>query len=381
MKQVLEFHGRLRSTSGSAPLSGRFDLIISVHKSEREDQAIWVENHRAIDVDNGGAFSVVLGLETPFPTNIADQSHRWVSVAAVQADGDQVASQVRTPLVLTTLRLASELSELTHRVDHTDGILGVERGTGHHLALLEGMLAELEQRIGAIETSSNSAILDARIASLEESFRALTGDDGRLERIEDEIEDLVGPDGDVVDLNDRMDVLEQRLGDEEAQPAGARETFELMRVQLAALERRLDSKAPKRPPVVVATDPSPVLRAAFLRADKVDLQPGDVVVASGGAVAACQMPADRRVVGVYLGEPAPAAADGGARVMVAVAGVVSVRVDGDTGPIDVGDLLVTSSRPGHACADPAPAAGTVIGKALDAVASGSALLRVLLFPR
>lgn len=381
MKQVLEFHGRLRSTSGGAPLSGRFDLVVNVHKSERDDQALWSEHHRAVDVDGGGSFSVILGLETPLSSHLAEQTHRWVSVAAVQVDGDQVLSQARTPLVMTTLRQAGALDELSRRIDRAEAILGVERGSGHHLALLERMLAELDGRVAAIETSGASARRDARIAALEEALRTLTGDDGRLERIEDEIEDLVGPDGDVVDLNERMDVLEQRLGDEGAQPTSARETFELMRVQLAALERRLDSRAPKKSPVVAAADAGPVLRAAFSRAPDADLQPGDVVVAAGGAVTACALPADRRVVGVYLGEPAPAAADGGARVMVAVAGVVAVRVDGDTGPVEVGDLLVTASRPGHACADPNPAAGTVIGKALDAIPSGSALLRVLLFHR
>jgi hypothetical protein len=52
---------------------------------------------------------------------------------------------------------------------------------------------------------------------------------------------------------------------------------------------------------------------------------------------------------------------------IALVGRVKIKVCSETGPIRVGDLLTTSSRPGHAmrCADPAAHPGAIAGKALE----------------
>ena len=53
------------------------------------------------------------------------------------------------------------------------------------------------------------------------------------------------------------------------------------------------------------------------------------------------------------------------RIPLAIVGIVPVKVSGENGPIQPGDMLVASSTPGHAMkADPNPSVGTVIGKAL-----------------
>jgi hypothetical protein len=69
----------------------------------------------------------------------------------------------------------------------------------------------------------------------------------------------------------------------------------------------------------------------------------------------------------------------GGRATVALIGKVYCKVDADAGPIAVGDLLTTSSTPGHAMrvADPLKAFGSVIGKALRPMASGQGLLPIL----
>ncbi|NCT68264.1 MAG: hypothetical protein GXC76_11585 [Rhodanobacteraceae bacterium] len=66
---------------------------------------------------------------------------------------------------------------------------------------------------------------------------------------------------------------------------------------------------------------------------------------------------------------------------LALAGRVPVKVTGENGPIRIGDLLVSSSTPGHAMrAPPTPVSGTVIGKALQAMddASGTVLMLTML---
>lgn len=53
-------------------------------------------------------------------------------------------------------------------------------------------------------------------------------------------------------------------------------------------------------------------------------------------------------------------------VPVAVVGIVPCKISAENGAIRPGDLLVTSSTPGHAMVDNDPPVGTVVGKALEA---------------
>ncbi|MDF1544808.1 MAG: hypothetical protein P1R58_06855 [bacterium] len=66
------------------------------------------------------------------------------------------------------------------------------------------------------------------------------------------------------------------------------------------------------------------------------------------------------------------------RVPVAVVGIVQCNVSDESGPIAVGDLLVSSSTTGYAMRDENPSVGTVLGKALGAHASGLGQITILL---
>lgn len=84
--------------------------------------------------------------------------------------------------------------------------------------------------------------------------------------------------------------------------------------------------------------------------------------------------------GVILGEPAPT------KAIIATTGRVRVRVDATQHPIHAGDLLVTSDKPGMAMySEPLAVGGakmhrpgTIIGKALEPLASGTGEILVLL---
>ncbi len=64
-------------------------------------------------------------------------------------------------------------------------------------------------------------------------------------------------------------------------------------------------------------------------------------------------------------------------IPLAAAGIVPCKVSAENGAIAVGDLLVTSGTPGHAMRDGSPAVGTVLGKALEPLAAGTGVIRVL----
>jgi hypothetical protein len=63
-------------------------------------------------------------------------------------------------------------------------------------------------------------------------------------------------------------------------------------------------------------------------------------------------------------------------VPVAMIGIVPTKVSAENGPIRPGDLLVTSGTPGHAMRDDHPLAGTVVGKALESLDSGTGTIRI-----
>lgn len=117
-------------------------------------------------------------------------------------------------------------------------------------------------------------------------------------------------------------------------------------------------------------------------------EPGTVMCLSGnGSLTPSSRAYDKKVAGVIsgAGEYKPGIVldrqqKGGNRAPVALVGKVYCKVDADHGAIETGDLLTTSSTPGHAmkAANPAQAFGAVIGKALKALSSGRGLIPVLI---
>jgi hypothetical protein len=125
-----------------------------------------------------------------------------------------------------------------------------------------------------------------------------------------------------------------------------------------------------------------------LDGDKAGYEPGDVLVVSASGSGAAERSSaaySPAVVGVYSAVPAfvggrsvtDGAQAGG--LPVAILGVVSCKVSAENGPIRPGDLLVTSATPGYAMrADRDKALpGTILGKALESLDSGTGLIQVL----
>jgi len=116
---------------------------------------------------------------------------------------------------------------------------------------------------------------------------------------------------------------------------------------------------------------------------------GDLLVidASGGRrVLLSQTPYSTLVAGIYSTQPGVVASthrvDEALRnneVPLAVVGIVPCKVTAENGPIMAGDLLVTSSTPGHAMkgTDRGRMLGAVVGKALEPLQKGTGVIQVL----
>ncbi len=116
-------------------------------------------------------------------------------------------------------------------------------------------------------------------------------------------------------------------------------------------------------------------------------EPGTVMVLNeDGQLVHSAQPYDKRVVGVVsgVGDLRPGLVLGrqpekSHRLPIALIGRVYCKVDADLGPVDIGDLLTTSTTSGHAmkASDAVQAFGAVIGKALRPLARGRGLVPIL----
>ena len=117
-------------------------------------------------------------------------------------------------------------------------------------------------------------------------------------------------------------------------------------------------------------------------------EPGTVMVlGEAGALRQSSRAYDKRVAGVISGAGSykPALVldkqeSQTERVPIGLVGKVYCKVDAAASPIEIGDLLTTSSTPGHAmkASDPLKAFGSVIGKALEALQEGQGLIPILI---
>jgi len=120
------------------------------------------------------------------------------------------------------------------------------------------------------------------------------------------------------------------------------------------------------------------------------MQAGTVVVVdrrSTNTVRPSSQPYDTRVAGVVSEQPGLLLGiEAPSKEMIATTGRVKVRVDATRGPIEAGDLLVTSDKPGVAMRSEEidfggvkiHRPGTLIGKALEPLKSGEGEILVLL---
>ena len=120
------------------------------------------------------------------------------------------------------------------------------------------------------------------------------------------------------------------------------------------------------------------------------LEPGTVVVVDPtvhNGVRPSMSAYDPGVAGAVLAQPGPSLGErSSSRSLVAQSGRVRIKVDASYGAIKAGDLLVTSPTPGHAMVSrpmklkgaDLHRPGTILGKALEPLASGKGEILVLL---
>jgi hypothetical protein len=124
--------------------------------------------------------------------------------------------------------------------------------------------------------------------------------------------------------------------------------------------------------------------------DRTAYEPGDMIVinpSAPGKFNKSERSYSKLVAGVYSTKPGLVGRrvtadrpDKEAEIPMAMMGIVPTKVTTENGPIEPGDLLVSSSTPGYAMkgTDRDRLTGAVIGKALAPLKSGSGIIEVLL---
>ncbi len=112
---------------------------------------------------------------------------------------------------------------------------------------------------------------------------------------------------------------------------------------------------------------------------------GDAVVVKpdgSGVLVRSSVPSDPKVIGVISGSPLLALGREEIGPAIAMAGQVVVNASTENGPLRPGDLVVTASLPGHVMKAPAqPVPGTVVGKVLQGLESGTGKIRIVVMLR
>jgi hypothetical protein len=127
-----------------------------------------------------------------------------------------------------------------------------------------------------------------------------------------------------------------------------------------------------------------------VRGSRSKYEPGDLLAIDPGGqrrLALARTPYSTLVAGIYSTKPGMLASPHGiddsrpstTEVPLAVVGIVPCKVTAENGPIHVGDMLVTSSRPGYAMKGTRRSRmlGAVVGKALEPLPRGTGLIQVL----
>ena len=116
------------------------------------------------------------------------------------------------------------------------------------------------------------------------------------------------------------------------------------------------------------------------------VEPGEVLELDPdrpGFYRKARSPYSRMVAGVVSAAPAFILGEPGERkALLALLGTVPVKATAENGPIKPGDLLTTSSTPGHAmrCNNPKECESAIIGKALEPLEEGEGMIKMLVMP-
>ncbi len=401
------YPGRLDNEAGQPVTDGAYDFTFALYDAETNGTLLWSEAQTGVMVKEG-AFVATLGSVTPIPKEVLNGSNRWLAVS-VRGPGEKDFSAL-TPRqrlsaaspaspsagpacahthlgetwsgsagnglqVQSTYTLGNGLVGIANNGFSAYGVLGLSTGgVGVYGSTTSGrgVVGESSTGIGVYASGAgvghDHAALMAYNTNTASGIAAFLKNNSALPTLEI---DQLGSGG-VMDLQNNGDVNGA---------GGGNFIAGYSRDNSFDLQFRITSSGQGRSDVGWTT---PAEDFAEMLPAVAGLEPGDVLVISpDGALARSTSPYQTSVAGAYSTQPGfiggqPVEGPLTGTIPLAVVGIVPVKVSAENGPIRPGDLLVTSSTPGHAMkANPNPPQSTVIGKALGKWDADTGVIKML----
>ena len=397
---IVDYAGQLNGPGGRAVDDGAYDLAFSLYLAAEGDEPLWSELHEGVMLV-GGRFDVLLGSLSPLPDVALDSDRYWLSVS-VRGPGDSEFTSILTPQPLSSAGSTSAGGtagltcphdhileswegvhpDYTFRVSNTgqgDAIRAIgSTDVDGYASLWARNFSSGNAVIGHSNTGHGVYAISGGMGRNQAALRALAGNttNGMAAYFSNSSAYHTahlfnsGPGG-VLYLQNNGDTAGNGGGD-----------FITARNNLENdTQFRITSNGSVYSD---GTWNTPAQDFAELLPAGAGLEPGDVLaIGPDGSLALSGQPYQTSVAGVYSTQPGflggqPVTGEVEGSIPLALLGVVPAKVSAENGPILPGDLLVTSTTPGHAMkAGPNPPQGTVLGKAMGALETGASTIRIL----
>lgn len=423
IRTTVPYLGQLTDEAGTPVADGAYDLSFALYADAKAGTTLWAETQIGVQVQHS-SFSVMLGSVTPIPRSALDGDQHWLAIA-VRGPGEKDFTTLAPRQRLTTTSPASPAAGPTCAHDHWgetwarlytlggDG-LTVQHYYGAGWPVDEAKLATSSgDGVSGASTSGNGVIGTASATNKSGVAGSNTGAGVGVTGVSSTgvgvfafgmgsthdhpallASNLNVSDGIAayfnnissfptleIDQRGSGSVLDMQNNGGANGAGGGDFIAAYSKDSDFELQFRVESSGTVRSDVGFYTPAADV--AEMLPAVK-GLEPGDVlIVGDDSQLTRSSKPYQASVVGVYSTQPgfvggSPVEGSNIDAIPLAIVGVVPVKVTAENGAIQPGDLLVASSVPGRAMkAGPNPPLGSVIGKALEPLKSGTGLIKML----
>jgi hypothetical protein len=400
----IPYPGRLSDDAGQPVAEGTYDFTFALYEAESAGEPLWSEVQEGVPVQDG-AFAVSLGSVQPIPSAVLDGRALWLGVG-VRGPGEAEFTALSPRQMLSASQAASIASPKAGGAcphDHTGEVwtsseyygLKVETtvsdgrglyGVANSGTLAEGVYGESYRGRGVYGWSTNGIGVYAEGGAGERFLPALRVNNynttnGMATYMTNESSYHTAHfqnsgSGGVLFLQNNGDTNGAGGGDfitAVGKPVGSDMQFRITSDGTGYADGGWQGAADF---AELMTTEGPAMA----------YEPGDVLVISAGldrSAALSSEPYSTLVLGVYsetpgfIGSPDAMQEQRDDQIPVAMVGIVPCKVSTENGPIGRGNLLVTASTPGHAMRADNPPPGTILGKALEPLNTGTGVIQIL----
>ncbi len=394
---TIPYPGHLSDEAGLPVADGIYAFTFTLYDAETGGQPVWTETQAGVTVQ-GGSFAALLGSASPLPKEAMD-SKLWLQVA-VRGPGESEFTALSPRQVLSEASVApsSATAGPACAHDHLGESWTGDPGTGGNGLRVESTRTDSIGITGVAHNGANAVGVfgwttqGVGVQGSSDSSTGVKGTSNSGPGVKGESTDAAGVFGRSTNNTGVYGHSDTQVGVYAEGPL-----FGVYSKGAAQVEGNLYVTGSKSGYVVDIAQND----------DIVSLVAGDVVVISGAGPAVLgEIPVIKvrratvgetsTVVGIvdehYVPAPKTTTSDEKAKSVIDDAAITpgeyltvvtlgaykAIKVDASYGAIAPGDLLVASPNPGHAMRAASPKPGTIIGKAMGALPSGTGVIPVII---